>query len=36
MAKTKKGEKVVWVKTHWRKVKGKRVKIKAHKRSTPD
>ena len=37
MAKTKKGKKIVEVKKHYRKLKnGKRIKIREHRRSTPE
>jgi hypothetical protein len=36
MAKTGKGKKVVPVKPYSRKVNGKTVRVKRHKRSTPD
>jgi hypothetical protein len=36
MAKTQKGKKVVPVKPYIRKVNGNPVKVKRHKRSTPD
>lgn len=36
MAKTDKGKKVVPVKPYTRKVNGKKVRVKRHKRSTPD
>jgi len=36
MAKTEKGKKVVPVKPYTRKVDGKKVKVKRHKRSTPN
>ncbi|MBI2446534.1 MAG: hypothetical protein HYV51_01795 [Parcubacteria group bacterium] len=37
MAKTKKGKKIVEVRTHWRKIgKDKRIKIHEHRRSTPN
>jgi len=37
MAKTKAGKKIIEVKTHYRKnKKGKRVRIREHRRSTPD
>ena len=36
MAKTEKGKKVVPVKPYNRKVNGKSVKVKRHKRSTPN
>lgn len=36
MAKTDKGKKIVPVKPHTRKVGGKKVKVKRHRRSTPD
>ena len=36
MAKTKEGNKIVTVKPHTKKVKGKKVKVDGHKRSTPN
>ncbi len=36
MAKTKKGKKVVPVKSYTRVVNGKKVRVGPHKRSTPD
>jgi len=36
MAKTEKGKKVVPVKPYARKVDGKKVRVKRHKRSTPN
>lgn len=36
MAKTQKGKKVVPVKPHVKKVSGKKVTVRRHKRSTPN
>ncbi len=36
MAKTKEGKKVVPVKSYTRKIGGRTVKVRPHKRSTPD
>ncbi len=36
MGKTKKGNKKVHVPAHTKKVKGKKIKVKEHYRSTPD
>jgi len=36
MAKTEEGKKVVPVKPYTRKVNGQRVRVKRHKRSTPN
>jgi len=36
MAQTKDGKKIVPVKPHVRKVKGKIVKVRGHRRSTPN
>ena len=36
MAKTKAGKKIVPVKAHVREVNGELVKVKPHRRSTPD
>lgn len=36
MAKTKEGKKIVSVKSHTKKIDGKTIKVKSHRRSTPN
>ncbi len=36
MAKTKEGKKIVHVRPHTKTINGKKVKVKTHRRSTPN